>query len=184
MPILAIDFETASAKRASACAIGLAVLEDGRVRAVSEYLIRPPEMHFQGINIAIHGIRPEHVADKPEFPEVWEEAVPSGEELFLLAHNAPFDMGVIRASFLHYGMRLPTASYLCTVAISRALWPSLQNHKLSTMSDFLGLTLSHHQAGSDAEACARIALAAMAQTATRTPQQLAAKLGIPLKSLS
>lgn len=178
MHILAIDFETASAKRASACALGVAALHEGKITSVAEHLIRPREMHFQGFNIAVHGIRPDDVIDKPEFPEIWEEAIPQDGPLFLLAHNASFDMSVLRHSLELYGMGVPTANYLCSVAVARALWPSLQNHKLSTVSAHLGISLNHHQAGSDAEACARIILAAMDRTGAATPQQLAAKLGI------
>lgn len=183
MHCLAIDFETASARRASACALGVARLGADGVETVGERLIRPREMVFQGFNIAVHGIRPDDVRDCPEFPEVWEEMTPQDGPLFLLAHNAPFDISVLRASLELYSMPLPQADYLCTVAVARRLWPELPNHKLSTVAGFLGLSLSHHQAGSDAEVCARIAIAAMAQTATRTPQQLAAKLGLVIRPL-
>jgi DNA polymerase-3 subunit epsilon len=183
MHILAIDFETASSRRASACALGVAYLSDGDVLSVTEHLIRPRDMHFQGINISIHGIRPDDVRDSPEFPEVWDVAVPKDEPLFLLAHNAAFDMSVLRASLEMYSMGTPIADYLCTVTLARALWPGLQNHKLSTVSAHLGISLNHHQAGSDAEACARIALAAMDRTGATTPQQLAAKLGIASQRL-
>lgn len=184
MHFLAIDFETANARRASACALGVARLDDGGGAAAVEHLIRPRDMYFQGINISIHGIRPEDVMDSPEFPEVWEDAIPQDGPLFLLAHNAPFDISVLRASLDLYRMRPPRADYLCTVAVARALWRDLPNHKLSTVSAHLGIGLNHHQAGSDAEACARIALEAMRQTQTATPWQLAAKLGLAVRSLA
>ncbi|HVI51061.1 MAG TPA: 3'-5' exonuclease [Candidatus Sulfotelmatobacter sp.] len=184
MQVIAIDFETANSRRASACALGVARLQGGELSEVAEHLIRPREMHFQGINISIHGIRPEDVMDSPEFPEVWEDVIPQDGPLFLLAHNAPFDMSVLRASLDLYGMRPPEADYLCTVSVARALWRDLPNHKLSTVSAFLGIRLNHHQAGSDAEACARIALEAMRQTETRSPRQLAAKLGLAVRPLA
>lgn len=73
MKTIAIDFETANEQRGSACSVGLAWIEDGKVTRVEERLIRPREMRFSGMNIAIHGIRPEHVEDAPEFPEVMDE---------------------------------------------------------------------------------------------------------------
>ncbi|MFM2044366.1 MAG: hypothetical protein RLY86_2942, partial [Pseudomonadota bacterium] len=71
IPLVAIDFETANEQRASACAIGVSRVEGGRVVWTREVLIRPPELRFTPFTIAVHGIRPEHVAHAPEFPEVW-----------------------------------------------------------------------------------------------------------------
>ena len=67
MRIAAIDFETANESRTSACALGVAWIEGGRVVATEEHLIRPREMRFLSMNIAIHGIRPEDVADVAAF---------------------------------------------------------------------------------------------------------------------
>ncbi|MEK1934113.1 MAG: DNA polymerase III subunit epsilon, partial [Pararhizobium sp.] len=55
MKTIAIDFETANEQRGSACSVGLAWIEDGRVVRVEERLIRPKEMRFSSFNIAIHG---------------------------------------------------------------------------------------------------------------------------------
>jgi DNA polymerase III subunit epsilon len=54
----------------------------------------------------------------------------------------------------------PVCPYLCTVTLARRAWPTLSAHKLNHLADFLGIALEHHRAGSDAEACGRIALAA------------------------
>ncbi|HOP20636.1 MAG TPA: hypothetical protein PK585_11175, partial [Amphiplicatus sp.] len=72
MRTIAIDFETANEQRGSACSVGLAWIEGGDVVRVEERLIRPRDMRFSGFNIAIHGIRPEDVANSPEFPEVMD----------------------------------------------------------------------------------------------------------------
>ena len=68
---IAIDFETANEQRASACALGIAVGEGGRVVHSRAWLIRPPEMRFVPFNIGIHGISPKDVGDAPEFIEAW-----------------------------------------------------------------------------------------------------------------
>ena len=70
MKTIAIDFETANEERRSACAIGLAWIESGEVVRREHRLIRPKEMRFNVHNIRVHGINPEDVRDKPEFPEV------------------------------------------------------------------------------------------------------------------
>lgn len=160
MLAVAIDFETANETRTSACSIGVAWIEDGRVTATEEHLIRPRVMRFNPFNTAVHGIRADDVATAPEFPEVWARIGARVEGRLVLAHNAAFDMSVLRHTLADYGLALPVCSYLCTVVLARRAWPRLAAHKLNTLADFLGIALDHHRAGSDAEACGRIALSA------------------------
>jgi len=164
---IALDFETASASPGAVCSVGLAWIGgDRRVTHTAHRLVRPADMRFDAMNIAIHGIHPHHVEHEPEFPGLWDELLPHLEAVpLLLAHNAPFDIGVLRAVLTHYRLPWPALSYLCTVKIARAQWPDLPNHKLSTVADHLGLDLQHHTADSDAAACAGIALAAIHETA-------------------
>lgn len=76
----------------------------------------------------------------------------------LVAHNAVFDMGVLRACLHDYGILWkPTAEYLCTVQIGRRILPNMK-HNLNVMCDQYGITLNHHQADSDSRACAEILL--------------------------
>ncbi|PJI40168.1 3'-5' exonuclease [Ferrovibrio sp.] len=159
---IALDFETASGTPGSICAIGLAWIKDGQVSHVAHRLVRPHDMRFLPSFIGIHGIYPYHVEHEPEFPAIWDELLPHLEAVpLLLAHNAPFDIGVLRAALRHYGQPWPTLSYLCTVKIARAAWPDLATgHGLSSVAAHLGLELRHHAADSDAAACAGIALRA------------------------
>ena len=72
-----------------------------------------------------------------------------------MAHNAPFDMGVLAKCLRAYGIAWkPQADYACTCAMGRICYPNLPNHKLNTMSSHLGIDLCHHHAGSDSDACA------------------------------
>ncbi len=152
-PAVAIDFETANELRTSACSIGVAWIENGRVTATEEHLIRPREMRFNPFNSAIHGIRADDVADAPEFPAVWARLRDRVEGRLVLAHNAAFDLSVLRHTLTDYGLDWPACSYLCTVVLARRAWPGLTAHKLNHLADFLGIALDHHHAGSDAEAC-------------------------------
>jgi len=178
--LVAIDFETANEQRASACAIGLSWVEGGRVVRTEEHLIRPPELRFTPFTIAVHGIRPEDVADAPEFPEVWARLLPQLRGATLIAHNASFDMGVLQAMLAWYGEDVPDHAYLCTLVTARRVWPHLDRHKLNHLAWTFGITLDHHKAGSDARACAEIALHAMRETGTDRPEALAAGLGLTL----
>jgi DNA polymerase-3 subunit epsilon len=158
----AIDFETAYYARDSAIALGLCVIENGAVIETRSWLFRPPgpRIYIRPDFIDIHGIRPEHLKDKPHFPGVWPEIAPYLQHTSLLAHNAGFDRTVLHAVAKTYGLDLPRFTWSCTVNLSRVTWPGLQNHKLPTVAAHLNIPLLHHDPASDAEACARIFLRA------------------------
>lgn len=176
---VAIDFETASRQRASACALGLAVIEGGLIVERRDWLIRPPGNHFEYWNTRIHGIDARIVAHEPEFDGVWTEIEPYLRGAVVLAHNASFDVSVLRASLQRYGLLTPvTAGYYCTVTMSRRVWPHLPDHKLSSVCRHCGIALVHHEAASDAEACASIALRCLDETCMPTLDDLADELGL------
>ncbi|WP_162306070.1 exonuclease domain-containing protein [Oleisolibacter albus] len=182
--LVAIDFETANESRASACAIGLAWIENGRVVRTEEFLIRPPELRFTPFTIAVHGIHPDDVRDAPEFPEIWLRLLPDLDGALLLAHNASFDMSVLRAMLQQYGLWVPEHSFLCTLVAARRLWPDLARHKLNYLAWHFGIELDHHKAGSDAQACAEIALRAMEHVGAADIRTLAAAAGLAFGSLT
>jgi DNA polymerase-3 subunit epsilon len=156
---IAIDFETANEQRGSACSVGLAWIEDGRVVRVEERLIRPKDMRFSSFNIAIHGIRPEQVEDAGEFPEVMDEFSEDFTGATMIAHNAAFDFSVWRACLDQYRQSYPELSYLCSVKMAKHTWPQLISHKLNVLADHLGLSFMHHNAAEDAAICAEATIA-------------------------
>lgn len=157
-PFVAIDFETADKLPDSACSVALVRVEGGEIRERYQTLIRPPrrEMLFTHI----HGLRWEDVEGAPTFAEVWPEmeAFLEGAE-FLAAHNAGFDRRVLHACCEAAGRRPPNLDFLCTVVLARKTW-SLFPTRLPDVCRYLDIPLDHHQALSDAEACARIVIAA------------------------
>ncbi len=159
MKTIAIDFETANEQRGSACSVGLAWIEDGVVTRVEERLIRPREMRFSGMNIAIHGIRPEHVEDAPEFPEVMDEFIDDFRGATMIAHNASFDFSVWRACLDGYRQAYPELTYLCSLKMSQRIWPHFLSHRLNILAEHLGLRFVHHNAAEDAAVCAQAAIA-------------------------
>jgi len=152
----ALDFETATRSGASACALGVVVVEDGEERYRQAWLIRPPYNAYHWSNVRVHGITPEMTEGAPEFPEVWGEAMSMMGDLTMVAHNASFDMGVIRGCCAAYELIPPSSRYLCTVQMARRTWRDLPNHKLPTVAAHVGATLTHHDALSDAAACSSI----------------------------
>jgi len=180
MITLALDFETANERRDSACAVGLAWIEGGRIARRESHLIRPPEMRFSPGNIRVHGILPADVADKPGFAEVMAPYLPDLAGGVILAHNATFDIGVLRAGLRRASLAVPDLAYLCTVQIARKVFPDPEGCGLGKVARRLGITFEHHDAGEDAYACARIALAAMAETASADVHGLADAIGVPV----
>lgn len=160
---VALDFETADPGRDSACAIGLVRVEEGEIVAKEHRLIRPPRREF--VFTYIHGIAWKDVADQPIFRNVWNnvKGLLEGAD-FIAAHNASFDSGVLRACCQLSRIAPPPQRFLCTVALARRTW-SIYPTKLPNVCRELRIQLNHHEALSDAEACARIVLAAKAPRA-------------------
>lgn len=150
MNACAIDFETSCGNRASACAVGLAKIRDGEITSTYSSLIKPPkEMPILPFFENIHGVTNKMVCDKPSFYEVWPKIKDFIGNDILIAHNAGFDRSVLQASLAYWGISSRIPRFECTLLLSRRNWPYLYNHKLSTVCDFLGIELSHHDALSD-----------------------------------
>ncbi len=111
MDFITIDFETATADRDSPCEIGLTFVKDNQIVDTKSWLIKPMYDQFDYFNILIHGIRPEHVANEPEFNILWQEIKPLIENQFLIAHTAGFDISVLRKTLQAYQIPFPTLNF-------------------------------------------------------------------------
>ena len=137
MNFIAIDFETANEKRNSPCSIGIIVVKNGNVVEKIHHLIKPKEMRFMPINIGIHGIRPAMVENELEFDKVWEKVKHHFNNNLVVAHNASFDISVLRNTLDLYGIEAPEFNYICTMKLSRNFYRDLDNAKLNTVNNFL-----------------------------------------------
>lgn len=167
MKFLAIDFETADYQPDSACAVGLVRVEEGEIVKREFHLIRPPRPH---IHFAyLHGIEWEDVKDQPDFAGVWPKmaAMMDGVD-FLVAHNAPFDKGVLNACCHSAGIRPPEIRFECTVKTARRVW-GIYPTNLPAVCRHFGIPLNHHDAASDTEACAQIMIRAMEAMTPKVP---------------
>jgi len=154
---IAFDVETPNRLNNRMSAIGITVIEDGAVVDQFFSLVNP-ETHFDYFNVALTGINEEIVRNAPTFPEVWEKIEPLMSSGLLAAHNAVFDMNVLKKCLQGYGIEWkPYAHYICTVQMGRRLLPGM-SHKLDVLCDHYGIRLAHHQADSDSSACAQILL--------------------------
>lgn len=157
MKYIVFDVETPNRYNSRISAIGITVIEDGEITD-SFFSYVDPETFFDPFNTQLTGIDEDTVAGSPAFPELWEQISGLMGSGILVAHNAPFDMGVLKKCLSYYDIYWkPAASYCCTVQIGRRLLPDI-SHKLNCMCDYYGISLDHHQADSDSRAAAEILL--------------------------
>lgn len=155
---IALDFETANRRPTSACAVGLVRIDRGVVVDRQYHLIRPP--HGSWVFSDLHGISDLDTRGQPTFIELWPSIarfLSAGE--FVAAHNAGFDAGVLRACCVRAGLRPPRLRFICSLGLARAVL-SIHPANLANVCHRLGIELEHHNALSDAEAAARVVLAA------------------------
>jgi DNA polymerase III subunit epsilon len=154
----ALDFETADYGRDSACALSIVIVENDAIIDAWTNLIRPPRRDF--CFTYLHGIAWEHVKNKPSFGELWGEITSKLAGVsFVAAHNASFDRSVLRACCEAAALVPVQLPFVCTVKAAR----SILGYYPTTLADVcrqLQIPLRHHDAESDARACARILLAA------------------------
>ena len=131
--IACVDLETTGghAVRDRVIEAGIVLIRDGEVIEEFSTLVNP------GIRIprAIQqftGISEAMVADAPRFAEVADELMSRLEGRLFVAHNARFDYGFLRSEFRRLGRRF-SAPRLCTVRLSRALFPEDHGHSLDAL---------------------------------------------------
>ena len=155
-PIVAIDFETSGFEEHYACAIGLARIEADKVAGVHGTLLRPPSSYVRFTNI--HGLTWPMLKNAPTFAEAWPEisAFMAGAR-FLVAHNAIFDRRVLNACLAWAGIASCSKLFLCTLKGARQTVLA-KPHSLARLCAHFAIPLNHHEAVSDALACAKLYL--------------------------
>ena len=152
---IVFDVETPNRHNNRMSAIGISVVENGKI-VHSFFSYVNPETFFDNFNTMLTGIDERTVASAPAFPELWKTIEPMLSSGILVAHNALFDLGVLKKCLTDYGITWkPSADYCCTVQIGRRLLPGMK-HKLNILCDHYGIRLNHHQADSDSRAAAEI----------------------------
>lgn len=154
---IVFDVETPNRFNNRMSAIGITVIEDG-VITDNFYSLINPETYFDSFNTYLTGISEESVMNSPSFPEIWKQIEPLMSSGILVAHNAVFDMCILKKCLSDYGIFWrDSVRYLCTVQMGRRLLKGV-SHKLNDLCDYYGIALQHHHAGSDSNACAEILL--------------------------
>lgn len=157
---MAVDFETSSRESWGTCAIGMARIADGEIEDCFYSLVRPPSSNV--LYTHVHGLTWDMLRDAPTFAEIWPQIseVTAGARYFV-AHNASFDSRVLDGCCRFAGLIAPDVSFLCTLKGARAAL-DIPSKSLASVCSHLNIGLEHHNAYSDARACAEIYLRLLA----------------------
>lgn len=147
----AIDFETATPQRWSVCQVGLVRVEKNKIVEKMSMLVQPPNNHYEDINMSFHGITPSDTKKKPTFNKIWKDIKPFITNQNVVAHNGfSVDFHCIDKSLTYYKMPIPSYNKHCTYRLfGKKLSELCRDHKIK---------LNHHDALSDAMACAKLFL--------------------------
>jgi DNA polymerase III subunit epsilon len=154
----AVDVETPNRYSRSICSIGIVRVDGEGEPERLHYLVNPCD-EFDAANIAIHGIRPRDVENEPSLQELWPVIEPYFTGCLLVAHNALFDLPVIRKALLRENLYADNWRYICTLEASRKHIPkaTFGSHRLNDLCAGLSIPLEHHHnALDDALACASL----------------------------
>jgi DNA polymerase-3 subunit epsilon len=152
-PLAIVDVETTGAHPAWDRVTEIAVVEVQEGEVVSEWstLVNPGTSIPPAIQ-ALTGISNAMVADAPAFEDLAQDLHERLEGRVFVAHNARFDYGFLRHEFERAGLRFQ-ARTLCTVKLSRRLYPQHARHNLDSLIDRHQLQCSsRHRALGDAQA--------------------------------
>jgi len=180
----AIDFETANGSPASACSVGLVKVRDGQVVDRIGWFIQPPfgHDHFVDWNTRIHGITADMVIEANGWVDQLVDLVAFTGDDILVAHNAGFDMGVIKAACIATGVAVPAYSYVCSLQVARKTY-HLDSYRLPVVAVAAGFEdFAHHDAVADSEACAAIMIHAADRYGAIDLPELAAMAGVRVSS--
>lgn len=144
----AIDFETAQGKAWSICQVGLVRVENGIVVDEVSFLVQPPRNEYFWRNIQVHGITPEDTANCLTFDELYSKIAHYIEYEDVVAHNINFDARCLEQTLQYYDIAVPKYTKHCTYKLFKK--------KLNLCCEQYGIELNHHEALSDARACAQL----------------------------
>lgn len=149
MNYIALDIETATGNRNSICQIGLVLFNAKKIIKKISYLVKPPNNEYFVMNTRVHGLNSSDTKDSFSFNIIWPEIKNLLTDNLIICHNCSFDIDCIIKTLKYYNINCPKFNYECTY--------NLTNKSLDFLVKALNIELIyHHDALSDAEACAKI----------------------------
>lgn len=130
--------------------VGILRVENGKMVKKFQSLVYPERTVPEFIT-NVTGISPQMLENSPIFGDIAKEVGELLEDAIFVAHNARFDYGFIRAEFKRLGINF-SAKNLCTVKMSRVLYPKFKRHNLDSLINRHGFVCeSRHRAYDDAQ---------------------------------
>ncbi len=151
-PLAIVDIETTGVSPVRNKIIDIAIIriENGVVVETLNTVVDPGRYIPPAI-IEMTGIKEEDLRAAPTFNDISHDVLGLLEGAVFVAHNVRFDYSFIKSEFNQLGMRF-SSKRLCTVALSRALYPKEQRHDLTTIIDRFGFVCEdRHRALPDAQ---------------------------------
>lgn len=156
LDFVAIDFETAIGHHI--CSVGIVSVENGIVTEEYHALIKPPNNYYSPYTIAVHGITPDKTFRSPTFKELYPEIKKRLKSKIIVAHNETFDRNVLTKSMKDIGLDYSelnlSSKWECTMRIYKRKGYKPAN--LAACCTIHDIPLNHHDALSDAKACAEL----------------------------
>lgn len=172
MKFAVVDLETTGSLPSSdrIIEIGIVIIHNGEIVDTFDSLINP-ERSIPPFIAGMTGISNEEVKKAPKFFEIAKEIVLKLKGHVFVAHNVNFDYNFLKYEFQQLGYTF-TSRRLCTVQLSRKLYPEYKSHGLSKLVKRFNLYMSdRHRAMGDAQATAEFLLRSLADK-TSTEQEV------------
>lgn len=152
---VAIDFEMACYSKLSPCSIGVAVFDHGSLTESRTWLLKPADPGKFSFS-HLHGITWDHVKNQATIKDIWYELRGLLHNRFIVAHNANFDLPILKENLEHYGIEYPNYYFGCTKNLAMRNFSHLKDYKLETICDLLSIEYGNHDSEADAISCGRI----------------------------
>ena len=157
LPIVLFDFETTGFDPHSdrIIEIGAMKILDGEIVGEFSSLVNP-ERPLSSASKTITGISDDMLVGQPKIGEVLPKFMEFFSGAVLVAHNAEFDMGFLRANAGRLGVLLSWPCY-CTLKLARAYLPQLESRSLDALAQFYGLSFeARHRSIGDVKVTAAV----------------------------
>jgi DNA polymerase III subunit epsilon len=167
-----IDVETANPDLSSICQVGIATFLDGAPHQKWVSLVNP-EDEFDGMNVSIHGITEEMVADAP----TWRDVYPTVKQLLqgnVVVSHTPFDRVAVSRACERLDVPVCDCQWLDSARVVRRAWPifAQSGYGISNVAAHFSIKYKQHDALEDAICAGVIMLRAITETGLNVEQWL------------